>query len=400
MRKPLWAVFSLLIITGFCLGEDPALTFHNNTQRTGRTTYLGPLPPRLRWTIRTGASIEASPVMGRNGAIYLASTDGRLYALSARGGVKWIFEAKESIFATPAIAPDGSIHFSDLDGWYYAVRPDGSLKWSTSLASGHLECRAVSSPVIAPDGQSYIGAWNDHFFSFGPDGKLLWEVSFQGEGQITAAPALDISGNVYLATHDPSDKNKLAVLKFQPASSNVVWKFAENMGVDRNRIISSPLIDTARGQLYVGIARENDGVLYAIDLTAGTLVYRAVLPKGIVSSPALGWDGTVYVGCLNGKLYALDPANGREQWNFTADGYYVMGSPVVDGSGIIFVGDSDGILYALSPAGKELWRFRCESNIASAPIISEDETLYVTSFDSKLYALGYWKPRTPRGSRQ
>jgi outer membrane protein assembly factor BamB len=100
MRKALITCISLLVVTGLCLGEDPALTFHNNTQRTGRTTYLGPLPPRLRWTIRTEASIEASPVIGRNGTIYLASTDGRLYALSARGGVKWIFEAKESIFRT------------------------------------------------------------------------------------------------------------------------------------------------------------------------------------------------------------------------------------------------------------------------------------------------------------
>ncbi len=386
------AILWILILTPLCLGQDVSPTFHTDNQRTGRTSFIGPSSPRLRWTYRTQASVEASPTIGSDGTIYLASTDGLLYALTPSGRLRWVFAAKDSIVSTPAIAPDGAIHFADLEGGYYAVRPDGSLKWSVSLASGDREYRAISSPVIAPDGRSYIGAWNDHFFAFGPDGGLLWQLELPGEGQITAAPALDSAGNVYLATHDPSDKSRIAVYRFAPASSTPVWVFSEGMGIDRNRITSAPVIDTARSRLYICAARDNDGALYAVNLATGKRVFLALLPKGIVGTPAIGWDGMLYVGCLDGKLYCLDSATGAELWSFAADGPYIMASPSIDGAGTIYVGDSDGTLYALSASGKELWRYRTDSNIVSAPVISGTGALYVTSFDCRLHALASGKP--------
>ena len=36
----------------------------------------------------------------------------------------------------------------------------------------------------------------------------------------------------------------------------------------------------------------------------------------IVSSPAIGSDGTIYFGSYDGKLYALNP-NGTQKWNYT-----------------------------------------------------------------------------------
>ncbi len=379
-------VLALLRGTGIGYGQDSASTFHHDAQRTGRESAVGPIAPGLLWSFQTQASIDASPIVSRDGTVYLASTDGNLYALTSSGQLKWKFAARESIFSTPTVAPDGSILFADLAGWYYSVKPDGTLRWSRTLSGGGPERRAIASPAIAANGQSYIGAWNDQFYSFDSEGNLLWQVSIGGDGQISTPPALDSAGNVYLATHDSSDKNRIAVFKFD-AGSHLVWKFTDDLGVDRNRIISAPAIDTSSGLLYIGASRSEDGCLYAINLADGSQAFKAVLPKGIVSSPAIAADGTVYVGCLDGKLYALNGRTGELRWSYSSGAYFVLGSPSVDGFGRIFFGDSDGVIHAVSPWGEEIWSYPAQSNISSAPIIAQDGTLYITSYDSTLYAI-------------
>jgi outer membrane protein assembly factor BamB len=381
-----WLLLGLLGAHAVGFRQDPASTFHHDAQRTGRESAVGPIAPKLIWSYQTGASIDASPVISRDGTIYLASTDDGLYALTDSGQLKWRFAARDSIFSTPTLAPDGSILFADLAGWYYAVRPDGNLKWSHSLSGESPERRAIASPAVAASGQSYIGAWNDQFYSFDSEGRLLWQIPIGGDGQITASPALDSAGNVYLATHDSSDKNRIAVYKFEPGST-LVWKFTDDLGVDRNRIISSPAIDTAGGLLYIGASRSEDGCLYALRLADGSQAFKAVLPKGIVSSPAIAADGTVYIGCLDGKIYALDGSTGESRWAFSSGAYFVLGSPSIDGFGRIFFGDSDGLIHALSPWGSEIWSYAAQSNISSAPAIAQDGTLYATSYDSTLYAI-------------
>lgn len=393
-RCPLVLLFSITLAAGATLGQDSSPTFHHDQQRTGKTLTYGPTVPVLRWTFKTQASLDASPVIAPDGTIYLASTDNHIYALSPAGSLLWTFAANDCIFSTPALGPNGIVLFADLAGWYYAVNPGGSLSWSRALSGGGFERRAIAAPAVAPSGQSFIADWNDHFYSFGSGGDLLWDVALEGEGQITAAPALDAAGNVYLATLDPSNKNNIAVIKFSPQAM-VLWKFAGNLGVDRNRIISSPAIDSGRGRLYVGASRSGDGCLYAINLSNGKQAFRTDFAKGIVSSPAVGADGTVYVGCMDGNLYALDPQSGSERWSFTSGAYFVIGSPSVDGAGRIYVGDSDGVIHGLFPTGRELWSFATQSNIASAPVIGPDGTLYVTSYDSTLYAIGQApRPRT------
>lgn len=128
--------------------------------------------------------------------------------------------------------------------------------------------------------------------------------------------------------------------------------------------------------------------MYALNLGGGDEAFHLNFPGGMLSSPALGRDGTIYLGSLDGKLYAVDAVTGDKKWSFPTEGYFVLGSPAVDGAGRIYFGDSDGTLYALTPSGRELWRFHTGASIVSAPVITENGTLYCTSCDSRLYALG------------
>ena len=202
-------------------------------------------------------------------------------------------------------------------------------------------------------------------------------------GYISSAPVLDGEGNVYVAVNESA---KLKLHKFKPSSSTKQWTFEENIQESENRVISSPAIDVANNRLYIGVC-STTGLMFSVNLNTGRRAWSKRMDQGIVSSPAIGKDGTIYVGCLDGRLYAFEPEVGANRWTFSVDGYFIIGSPSIDGNGVIYVGDSDGILYAVSPEGKELWRWSTTNSIESAPVIASDGTLYITSTDSVLYAL-------------
>ncbi|MEI6519941.1 MAG: PQQ-binding-like beta-propeller repeat protein [bacterium] len=75
----------------------------------------------------------------------------------------------------------------------------------------------------------------------------------------------------------------------------------------------------------------------------------------IYSSPALGADGTVYVGSQDKKLYAVNP-DGTQRWAFTTGD--VVWSPALGADGTVYVGSFDSNkLYAVNPDGTQRWAF-------------------------------------------
>lgn len=69
----------------------------------------------------------------------------------------------------------------------------------------------------------------------------------------------------------------------------------------------------------------------------------------VASSPALGSDGTVYVGSSDSSLYALS-ADGALKWKFPTGG--AVSSPVLGSDGTLYVGSWDHYVYALEASPK------------------------------------------------
>jgi hypothetical protein len=67
----------------------------------------------------------------------------------------------------------------------------------------------------------------------------------------------------------------------------------------------------------------------------------------VFSSPAVGRDGTVYVGSRDKVVYALDGVTGDKQWAYET-GDYIYSSPTIATDGTVYVGTSDGKLYAFA----------------------------------------------------
>ena len=120
-------------------------------------------------------------------------------------------------------------------------------------------------------------------------------------------------------------------------------------------------------------------------VSVGTLKWRFQTGGWIRSSPAIGQDGTIYVGSYDYNLYALSP-DGTLKWRFQT-GDWIDSSPAIGQDGTIYVGSWDRYLYALSPDGTLNWRFQTGDWILSSPAIGQDGTIYVGSDDGNLYAI-------------
>ena len=70
------------------------------------------------------------------------------------------------------------------------------------------------------------------------------------------------------------------------------------------------------------------------------------------SSPAIGSDGTVYVGS-GLRLYAINGKSGVKLWEFKTGGY-VYSSPAIGSDGTVYVGSWDNKLYAIKTDSKGL----------------------------------------------
>ena len=143
---------------------------------------------------------------------------------------------------------------------------------------------------------------------------------------------------------------------------------------------SSPAIG-ADGTIYVGSYDDN---LYAIN-PDGTQKWAFETGHNVKSSPAIGADGTIYIGSGDNNLYAINP-DGTQKWAFKT-GNLVYSSPAIGADSTIYVGSWDEKLYAIKPDGTQKWAFKTGDDIWSSPAIGTDGTIYVGSIDDNLYAI-------------
>ncbi len=156
--------------------------------------------------------------------------------------------------------------------------------------------------------------------------------------------------------------------------------------------LSSPALSPDGNTIYVGVERSGSGRVVAVRAD-GVTRWDKFLAEPVDSSPAVGPDGTIYVGCVDGFLYALNPLNGGEKWRFNALGF-ITSSPAIGADGTIYVGSSAGILFAINPEnGTRRWAFTAGDRIDSSPAIAADGTIYFGSDDQNLYAV------TPAGEK-
>lgn len=298
-------------------------TYEGTYWSKGWLYAVDPGTGKSTWSYQTGRGINASPVLGKDGTVFVGSDEGWFYAFRQDGKVKWRFDAGGWI-STAAISEDGTVYFSASNaillgqGKLYALDSKGRKKWEKGY-------EGPGTPLVGEGGKIFIGALDGNLYSLKPDGKEAWR--FQTKGDIVSTPALDLDGNVIFGSRD--------------------------------------------------------GFVYAVS-PRGKLVWKVKAQDAVESSPAIAKDGTIYIGSEDAHLYAIS-RDGRVRWRFEADGP-IRTRPAIGKDGTIYVGTSAGTLYALTPKGAKLWELSGEGDVSS-PVIGKDGTIYVGTARGFLYAL-------------
>lgn len=260
----------------------------------------------VRWKIETNRPIRQHPVVAPSGTIYIGA-QGTLYALSQNGSILWQYEVGTlDLPGGPSLGDDGAIYAAggtqSVESKVYAFNPDGTIRWT--YAMWNPDWMTLSPPTIGPDGSVIV--LSDRMYVFTAAGTLKWTAWPHFIGVSTYASAtVDPTGNVYFA-------ESYNLYKYSPTGTLLWEQRLDDPGSSfLGHSFSSILIDGA-GNLYMGLGH---GRRSAIDYekrleirrsTTGTVRGSFVLPEAVgTSSPALAADGTMYIGCFDGKLYAL-----------------------------------------------------------------------------------------------
>ena len=158
---------------------------------------------------------------------------------------------------------------------------------------------------------------------------------------------------------------------------DIVWDFR----YPASTVGSSPAIGND-GTIYIG---SEDTYLYAIN-PDGTLKWRYQTGDQITSSPAIGDNGTIIFGSHDNVVYALQP-DGTLSWSYNL-GHRIGGSAAIASDGTVYIAPYNGSLWALNPNGSYKWKYEPSGgNTYSSPSIAEDGTIYYGSDNGQLYAV-------------
>ncbi|MBN1661900.1 MAG: VCBS repeat-containing protein [Anaerolineae bacterium] len=241
------------------------------------------------------------------------------------------------------------------------------LKWMSPNPVG-----SNSTPAIGADGTLYVGSNDYHLYAVNPDGSVQW--TYTTPNVIWSSPTVYTDGTIYVGHNGYSDGSLLAL----NPNGSLKWSYPAR------EVRSSPAIGSD-GTIYVGAS---DARLYAIN-PDGTLkwAYQTGFNESY-ASPAVGADGTIYTtGAKEGSLHAVNP-DGTNKWTYPIGGDTVS-SPTVDGNGTIYVGGADNNLYAVNPDGTLKWSTAVGDvhSMTTSAAIGPDGTIYIVSGDGILHAL-------------
>lgn len=135
------------------------------------------------------------------------------------------------------------------------------------------------------------------------------------------------------------------------------------------------------GALFLGGL---DGTVYALDTNSRQQLWTATTGDSIRASPVVA-DGTVYVATTGGTITAYDQVGGTEQWSKTL-GASVVGTPAVSDPAL-FVADRAGTLHALRlDTGESAWTFDADAEILGAPTLGTSR-VFVATDSGTIYAI-------------
>jgi uncharacterized protein (TIGR03437 family) len=369
------------------------------------------------WDLSVGAPLAAGVTVS-NGVLYFGDWSGYFHAVNAQTGTElWqTFVGKAPDPQVPDCDPGigvtsqatvagNTVYVGGGDSAVYALdRATGNQIWRVSLAdpaSGSY----IWSSIVPYQNAIYVGVASlgdcplvrgavvriDPSDPQQPLIRYLMDPDETGAG-VWSTPAIDAATNtIFLNTgngdiQDISTGNwSEAMLAVDAGTLEVKASFLlppDEVDADLDWG-SSPTLFTPPGGVPMVAATGKDGVLYALQQSDLSLVWKTEIAVGCVdpqagcgslSTPAFD-GGTLFVGGgvresagdFNGSLWAMRPSDGSAIWVRDLDGPVI--APVTVANGLVFVSSTTGFEIFHAATGQLLWHDRINSTIYSQPVV-------------------------------
>jgi len=312
-------------------------------------------------------SFEIAP----GGGVIYAVAGADLYALSTTGLIEWQVTLgtpfyfgfgiySEAILSSPVVGPSGAIYVigsvpgpncvpvelasCTQDYSLYSVSPGGAINWQVALDDPAYQ----SGPAVDSNGIIYTACGAASICAYNPDSSLKWMVALPTTSCTTAEQAF-------------GDATTPCTYQVLPTTTLVI-------GPGGTLLVPTEQLATTSGQNAYGPTTDvyyGPYIFYALNSADGSIGW-SVNTYDPVNSPAIGADGTIYLPSMSGDVYAYS-STGTELWDYSglyATGSlgigplgptYVIGSlsmdtsPAIGKDGTVYVGDSYGHLFAIGP---------------------------------------------------
>ncbi|MBT7853861.1 MAG: PQQ-binding-like beta-propeller repeat protein, partial [Opitutae bacterium] len=153
------------------------------------------------------------------------------------------------------------------------------------------------------------------------------------------APADFEARETYSIRVQGTDTGGLSFTKAIVVTVTDVNEAPTNLALDTAAIAENGAAAAVVGKL---ILADPDGASEPVIITEGVgeKIWEFETGGFVESSPAIGSDGTVYVGSWDNKLYAINGNSGVKLWEFEMGGF-VYSSPAIGPDGTVYVGSWD-----------------------------------------------------------
>jgi large repetitive protein len=243
------------------------------------------------------------------------------------------------------------------------IQPEeGTILWEFTAGNTR---KIYTSPSLGKDGTIYVSASN-FLYAINPDGTLKWEYDIGHSWSYNNSPSIGDDETIYVGGGN-------SYLYAINSDGTLKWKYKTEANIDYAPAIGND------GTIYIG----SDQHLYAI-YSDGTLKWKyKVLGPEIKSSPAISKNGTIYIYDSHQMLYAIN-SEGKINWYTGLSGWFK--SFAIDDNGKVYIGTSSNKLYTIS-SDMIVELFFEADGIISSPVIGDDGTIYVGSSDRHMYAI-------------
>jgi parallel beta-helix repeat protein/predicted outer membrane repeat protein len=383
----------------------------------------GPEVGCVEWWFEADGPVTTSVAIGQNKRIYVASEDGKLYALSPDGLLLWSYDVNSPLVASPSVTHHGTVYVGSENGRLYAIDRNGRLLWMHST-----DGPIYSTPVISPDCDVYVCSLDGAIYALAQDGSELWSFRTAGFGEvggsIFASPAIGVDGTVYIAgLYDPN------LYALNPTDGSLKWVCSfefpidpcdPNSGTKASWPFASPVV-APDGTIYMTLLYDTH--MYAIEPNAGAIIWSTDLadpcsgwfdagyskdygnPDGW-SEPVVAPDGTIYVSLDEDPYLRAVNHDGTIKW-VTRLGIMSGFTLTVGRDGLIYVAGDDAVYnfwnYAahriirsnsddahiceVDPRGKTIARLDSDYSL-SFPVVAAEGTIIFNDANNTIWAVG------------